>query len=65
MGNLQVSDGQVAGLLEGALGVDDLVDTVVGVEVGLDVLEDGDRTISASASVRMSARAGDVSSRKY
>ena len=45
MGNLQVSDGQVAGLLEGALGVDDLVDTAVGVEVGLDVLEDRDGTV--------------------
>ena len=39
---------------EGALSLDDLVDTVVGVEVGLDVLEDGDRTVGSSTAVDMS-----------
>ena len=33
---------------EGALLVDDLVDTEVGVEVGLDVLEEGDRAVGTS-----------------
>ena len=50
---------------EGPLGLNDLVDTVVGVEVGLDVLEDGNRSVSASTSVRMSAKSGDISSREY
>ena len=47
--NSQVSDGQVARLLERALGVDDLVDTVVGVEGGLDVLEDHHRAVRTGA----------------
>ena len=36
---------------EGTLLVDDLVDTKVRVEVGLDVLEHHDRAISSSATV--------------
>lgn len=49
--NLQVSGGDVVALDEGALLVDDLVDTEVGVEVGLDVLEDSNGTVSSSTSV--------------
>ena len=36
---------------EGALLVDDFVDAEVGVEVGLDVLEEGDRAVGTSTSV--------------
>ena len=35
---------------EGTLLVDDLVDTEVGMEVGLDVLEKGDGAVGASTS---------------
>ena len=49
--NSQVSDGQVARLLERALGVDDLVDTAVGVEVRLDILEDRDGAVCPSPTV--------------
>ena len=38
-------------LNEGALLVDDLVDTKVSVEVGLDVLEESDGAVSTSTSV--------------
>ena len=62
---LQVSGGDVVALDEGALLVDDLVNTEVRMEVGLDVLEDGNRSVSASTSVRMSAKSGDISSREY
>ena len=61
----EVGGGEVVPLDERPLLVDDLVDTVVGVEVGLDVLEDGNRSVSASTSVRMSARSGDMSIRDY
>ena len=61
----EVSSGDVVALDERPLLVDDLVDAVVGVEVGLDVFEDGDRTVSASTSVRMSAKSGDISSTEY
>ena len=37
---------------DGPLLVDDLVDTKVRVEVGLDVIEDGDGSIRASPSVK-------------
>ena len=47
----QVGGGDVVPLNEGTLLVDDLVDTKVRVEVGLDALEDGDRTVGTSASV--------------
>ena len=45
---LQVSVTDVVALDEGALLVDDLVDTVVGVEGGLDGLEDGNGAVSTS-----------------
>ena len=61
----EVGGGEVVPLDERPLLVDDLVDAVVGVEVGLDVLEDGNRSVSASTSVGMSARFGDISSREY
>ena len=48
---LQVSRGEVVALDDGALLVDDLVDTKVRVEVGLDTLEDGDGAVGASTSV--------------
>ena len=51
---LQVSVTDVVALDEGALLVDDLVDTKVRMEVGLDVLEDGDRTVGSSTAVDMS-----------
>ena len=50
---LQVSVTDVVALDEGALLVDDLVDTKVRMEVGLDVLEDGDRTVGSSTAVDM------------
>ena len=39
---------------EGTLLVDDLVDTKVRVEVGLDVLEQGDRAVGTSTAVEVS-----------
>ncbi len=54
LGSLQVSRGEVVALDEGALFVDDLVDTVVRVEVGLDVFEEGDRTVGTSTTVKAS-----------
>ena len=50
-GFLQVSGGDVVPLDEGALLVDDLVDTQVGVEVRLDVLKDCNRAVRAAATV--------------
>ena len=47
----QVSGGDVVALHEGALLVDDLVNTQVRVEVGLNVLKKGDRAVSASTTV--------------
>ena len=52
----EVGGGDVVTLDERPLLVDDLVDTEVGVEVGLDVLEEGDGTVGASTSVRSSAQ---------
>ena len=51
---LQVSVTDVVALDEGALLVDDLVDTKVRMEVCLDVLEDGDRTVGSSTAADMS-----------
>ena len=51
---LQVSVTDVVALDEGTLLVDDLVDTKVRMEVGLDVLEDGDRTVGSSTAADMS-----------
>ena len=48
---LQVSGGEVVALDEGALLVDDLVDTIVRVEVGLDVLEESNRAVGTSAAM--------------
>ena len=53
MTSLQVSSGHVVPLDEGTLLVDDLIDTKVRVEVGLDVREDGDRPVRASATARI------------
>ena len=47
----QVGGGDVVALDERTLLVDDLVDAEVGVEVGLDVLKDSDRTVCAAAAV--------------
>ena len=46
---LQVTSGDVVLSNEWLLNTDDIVDTAVGVEVGLDVVEDRNRTISTSA----------------
>ncbi len=53
---LQVSSGDIGALDEGALFVDDLVDTIVRVEVGLDILEEGDRAVSTSTTVSQIVR---------
>ena len=49
---LQVTRGDVVPGNEGLLLVDNFVDTNVGVEVGLNVLEEDDRSISSSTSER-------------
>ena len=49
--NLQVGGGDVVLLDEGTLLVDDLVDTEVGVEVGLNVREQDRRAISSSSTI--------------
>ena len=48
----QVGHGEVVARDDGPLLVDDLVDTKVGVEVSLDVIEDRDGSVRASASVK-------------
>ena len=47
----QVGYREVVPLDEGALLINDFVDTEVGVEVRLDVLENGDGTVSTAATV--------------
>ncbi len=47
----QICGGQIGTLHERTLLVDDLVDTIVRVEVGLDVLKEGNGAVSTSTSV--------------
>ena len=49
--NSQVSRSEVVALDEGTLLVDDLVYTIVRVEVGLDVLEESNRAVGTSAAM--------------
>ena len=51
----QVGGGDVVALDERTLLVDDLVDTIVRVEVGLNVIEESDRSIGTSATADGSA----------
>ena len=51
----QVGGGDVVALDERTLLVDDLVDTIVRVEVGLNVIEESDRSIGTSATADASA----------
>ena len=46
--DLQVAEGDAVGQGEGTLSLDDVVDTVVGREVGLDFVEDDHRAVSSS-----------------
>ena len=48
----QVGGGDVVALDERTLLVNDLVDTIVRVEVGLNVREEGDRPVGPSASIQ-------------
>ena len=48
----QVAGGDVVTSENGGLLVDDLVDAQVGVEVGLDVLEDGNRAVGTSTTMK-------------
>ena len=59
----QVGGGDVVPLDEGTLLVDDLIDTKVRVEVGLDVLEDGDGAIGTSTSARVVSEGEDIQRR--
>ena len=52
---VQVSGGEVVALDELPLFVDDLIDTKVRVEVGLNVIEESDRSIGTSATADGSA----------